>query len=309
MAAHDWDRPGVDTPPYYPISVVIPTMSGWPTTSISVLSVIPQVRRAGGQLVIADGSGRPAPSRIAGAADITWLSMPGATVFELRQAGYAAARSEIIASTEDHCRPADDWLSSVIDAHRDNPSAALIFGTVENGTRRHLIDWALYCAGYATWAPPLAATTRANPGHANTSWKRWALERAASGGENVLEFRLAAALRKAGEQVVADPSLRVRHFQCAGVGPTAALFFHNGRAIAGIRRGYMGYERFVRVLAPPLVAGVRTARTLRTAWAKPGVRRFALRSAPLIALLHLSHASGEAIGLVSGAGDSGRHLH
>jgi hypothetical protein len=65
---------------------------------------------------------------------------------------------------------------------------------------------------------------------------------------------------------------------------------------------------WVRVLAPQLVAGLRTARTLRQTWPKP-IRRRALRAAPLIALLHLTHAVGETLGYLGGPGDSGKHLH
>ncbi len=284
-------------------------MRGWPRTAISVDSVLPQVRRVGGQLVVADGSGRPPPSDLSSAPDVDWLSMPGATVFQLRQAAYRAVRSDLLASTEDHCRPADDWLEAVMRAHREHPAAAMIFGSVENGTRQHLVDWALYFAGYSLWAPPLSVATRANPGHANTSWKRWAFERYPPTGDRVLEFRMSAALREAGEEVVAEPRMRVRHFQCDPILPTASLFFHNGRAIAGIRAPTIGKERNVRVLTPPLLATYRTLRTLRSAWPKRSVRGFVLRSAPLIWLLHLSHSMGEAIGFLTGGGDSGRHLH
>lgn len=291
-----------------PVSVVVPTMRGWPVMSIAVTSVLPQVRRVGGQLIIADGSGRELPPMLRDADDVVWLKMPGATVFEIRQAAYRRAEADIIAVTEDHCRPDDDWLETILGAHAEDPAAALIFGSVENGSRRHLIDWALYCAGYAGQAPPLDRATRVSPGHANSTWKRWAFDRLTSSADNALEFRLNAALRRAGERVVADSRLRVRHFQCEPVRPTAILFFHNGRAIAGIRRANMTSLDWLRVVAPTMIAGVRTTRSLRTAWHKP-IRWHAIRSAPLIGLLHLSHALGEGIGYLSGPGDSGRHLH
>ena len=109
-------------------------------------------------------------------------------------------------------------------------------------------------------------------------------------------------------RVVADDRLRVRHYQCEPVEPTMELFFHNGRAIAAIRRPYMAAHDWARVVAPHLLAGYRTARTLRRVWGKP-FRGEALRATPYIALLHLAHTVGEGVGYLYGPGVSGRHLH
>jgi hypothetical protein len=292
----------------YRVSVVVPTMRGWPILGISLDGILPQLDEVRGQLIVADASGTVPPADLLARDDVVWLSMPGASVFELRQAAYQRAEADVVAVTEDHCRPAPDWLESVIAAHEAAPDSALIFGAVENGTQRHLIDWALYCAGYAPQAPPLMEGMAINPGHANTSWKRWAFDRVPPTGELVLEFLFNAALRHGGHGALADDGLRVVHHQCDPVGPTAALFFHNGRAIAGIRRPHMGPRDVVRIVAPQVVAAFRTARTLRLSWAKP-FRASAVRAAPLIGLLHMSHALGESIGYLAGAGDSGRHLH
>lgn len=283
-------------------------MRGWPRMGIAIRSALPQVRSVGGQLIVADGSGLPVPPDIIATDDVVYLSMPGASVFELRQAAYARADGAVIAVTEDHCRPDPGWLERVIQAHADDPDAAMIFGAVENGTGRHTIDWALYCAGYGAQAQPLDVDRRTNPGHANASWKSWVFERLPPEGELMLEFAYAAALRRSGFRVVADETLQVHHYQCDPIGPTAELFFHNGRAIAGIRRPYMTRADWMRVVAPQLVAGLRTARTLRITWNKP-IRNVALRATPYIALLHLTHAVGESLGYLGGPGDSGRHLH
>jgi hypothetical protein len=81
----------------FPVSVVVPTMRGWPVMSIAISSVLPQVRRVGGQLIIADGSERGLPPMLRDADDVVWLRMPGATVFEIRQAAYRRAEADIIA--------------------------------------------------------------------------------------------------------------------------------------------------------------------------------------------------------------------
>lgn len=293
----------------YAISVVVPSMRGWPVMRLSVDALLPQVRSAAGQLIVADGSGGEMPAELKGATDIIWLSLPGAGVFELRQAAYRRADAQIIASTEDHCRPADDWVDAVLRAHAEHPTAAMIFGPVGNGSTRHLIDWALYCVGYGAWAPPLATGERQNPGHANTSWKRWAFSRLQPEPDHVIEFRFNDALRSSGEQVVGDDRLRVEHFQCDGIGPTSRLMFHNGRVIAGLRRNRMGASDWFRAVAPPVIAIKRWAVTMRQTLPRRGLRGVALRSSGLIAVLHFVHALGESVGYFAGPGDSARHLH
>lgn len=292
----------------YPVSVVIPTRAGWPNFALALDAVLPQVRALGGQLVIADASGLAAPDWAADA-DVEWIELPGAPSHQLRQTAYGRASGEIVAITEDHCAPSPDWLATVLDEHRRYPDAAAIYGMVENGTREHRIDWALYGASYLAWAPP-RPHAKGNPGHANLAFKPWAFKRVAPVGDQVLEFRYVAALRAAGCQVVASDRLRVTHHQCASVRTTSTLFFHDGRQIAGLRRGNMSAFDWVRTAAPWLIAGYRTLRTLTTAPSKPAaVATEIVRSAPLIALLHLCHTIGETVGYLGGPGDSGSRLH
>jgi len=289
------------------VAAVIPTRVGWPHMRASFDAILPQVRALGGRLVVADSSGLSVPEE---AADprVEWLSLRGRAGYELRQAAYRSTDAPIVAITEDHCVPAADWLEQLLYEHAQQPDAAAVFGTVANGTTEHRIDWALYGVGYLPWAPPLP-DARGNPGHANLAFKAWAFERLPPTGDQVLEFRYMAALRAAGYRVVASALPRVTHFQCAGIAATSALLFHNGRAIAGLRRRRMGRMDWLRLAAPALVAGYRTLRTLRVAREKPDLEQSIDRSTALIALLHLCHATGESVGYLGGPGNSGKHLH
>jgi hypothetical protein len=293
--------------PDYPVSVVVPTRVGWPEMRISTDALLPQLRAVGAQLVIADASDAPVPTW-SKSPDVKWLRLPGAPGTTLRQAGYAAAEAPIIAITEDHAAPSPEWLASVLEEHAAHPDAAVVYGMVANGSHDHLVDWALYGVGYLAWAPP-APTPSGNPGHANLSFKRWAFDQVRPDGETLLEFRYIDALRKAGERIVASDRLLVTHYQCAGIRRTSELFFHNGRAIAGIRRERMTGLDWLRAGAPLLMAGFRTARTLRTARSKPNIEPIIMRSLPLIVLLHALHAMGETVGYLGGPSDSPTHLH
>ena len=289
------------------IAIVIPTRVGWPAMRRSVDAVVPQLAATGGQLIVVDASGRPPPAAALGDA-VHWLSLPGRPSYALRQHGYRAARAPVVAITEDHCEPSATWLADVLVEHERAPHAAGIFGLVDNGSRDHLVDWALYAVGYLAWAPPAPAAGGA-PGHANLSFKAWVFDALPPHGDQVLEFRYVVALRAAGYVVLGTESTRVTHFQSAGLRATAQLMFHNGRAIAGLRRTRTEPRDWLRTLAPGLVAAFRTLRTARTAQSKPDIEPHVRRSLPIVAVLHLAHTIGESVGYLGGAGRSGHRLH
>jgi hypothetical protein len=273
----------------------------------SIDAILPQLAAAGGELVVADSSERPLPE-FASDLNVTWLIVPGAPSHALRQAGYAAASAPIVAITEDHCAPEADWLDHILAEHEREPEAAAVFGLVDNGSRVHAVDWALFSVGYLAWAPPHPARTGA-PGHANLSFKSWVFEVMPVFGDQVLEFRYVAALRQAGYSVVGTERTLVTHFQSAGLAATTALLFHNGRSIAGLRRHGMHATDWLRVAAPGPLAIFRTWRALRLANDKPQMRDEVRRSLPLVAWLNLAHTIGESVGYLGGEGQSGRRLH
>ena len=291
----------------FQLSIVIPTRVGWPRMRRSLDAVLPQLEAAHAELIVADASGLPVPE-FASASNIRWLRLPGLPAHGLRQHGYRQARGAIVAITEDHCEPAADWAASILAEHARAPNAAGIFGLVDNGSRDKAVDWALYSVGYLAWAPP-APVARGTPGHANLSFKSWIFGHLPPEGDQVLEFRYVGALRAAGYEVLATDQTLVTHFQSAGLLPTAKLVFHNGRMIAGLRRGTMAGRDWLRATAPGPLALFRTVRTARLAQSKPQIEADVLRSLPIILLLHLAHTIGEGVGYLGGPGQSGQQLH
>jgi hypothetical protein len=93
------------------LSVLVATIRGWPDTRLPIDAIRDQVARVGGEIVVVDGSGRPAPGPEVVGPDVRWISRPGESVFQLRSAGYDPCRGEIVAVTEDHCRPAAAWIA------------------------------------------------------------------------------------------------------------------------------------------------------------------------------------------------------
>ncbi|MBA2440224.1 MAG: glycosyltransferase [Thermoleophilaceae bacterium] len=295
-----------------PLTVLMPTIRGWPTMRPTLNLVVGQTLLAGGEVIVADASsGQPptAEEMQALGGRITWLSLPGRSVFQLRLAGYRAARGEILAATEDHCEVAPDWVERIIAAHARNPAAGAIGGAVTNGTDKRLVDLAAFFLTQAPYMPPLSngVATRIS-GPANVSYKRRVLERLGGDAEHGLIdwLELPAALE--GEQLVADDSIRVRHFQSQGFWGTSLAEFDNGETIAGYRRRKMGRGDWLRIVGSPVLPLYRSARALRTAADRGASRRSVVASAPAHAWLQYCAIAGELLGYLRGPGGSPRRL-
>jgi hypothetical protein len=292
------------------LSVLVATIRGWPDTHIPVEATRDQVARVNGEIVVVDGSGRPAPEPEDVGPDVRWISRPGESVFQMRLAGYDACRGEIVAVTEDHCEPADDWVDRILAAHVEHPDAIAIGGAVENATQDHLVDWATFIVTQAPFVPPLAnGPTDRIAGAATISYKRAALEqRPDHGSLGAIELFDAAEMRGPGEVLINDDTIRVGHHQSMGVGGTAASQFHNGRTIAGFRRRALTRGDWLRILGFPVLPLYRTIRTVRIAWGKELPRSIVLVTIPIMAFLHYCQAGGELLGYLAGPGTSPRRL-
>src|SRR4051794_5107182 len=299
-----------------PITALIATIRGWPVCREAVGLIAAQVFAAGGEFVVADASGNPPPSPSEQAelgGEITWLSMPGQSVFQLRRAAYRAARGDIVAITEDHCYVAPDWVERILDAHRRHPNAAAVGGAVLNNTDEKLVDWAAFFLTQGPFMLPLEnGVTERISGPANVSYKRYILDRLGGDEENgVIDFlELPAALE--GEQLVADDTIRVRHNQSQGLIGTSLAEFDNGRTIAGYRRREMTRGDWLRIASSPLLPSYRAVRQMRIVRSKqmPEGMTTSRMAKALPAHLWFQYCAmaGELLGYAAGPGDSPRRL-
>jgi len=292
------------------LSIVVTTTQPWPEVLIALDSLQAQARALDAEIVVADGSpDGPPPARHAG---VRWLRRPGASVFALRAEALRAARGEVVALTEDHCRVAPDWCAAVLRAHREHPDAAIIGGALENGATGSLIDWANFLIGNGAYLPPLGRGPRADvTGQANVSYKRWALADYPTDALDEGAFR--RRLVDAGHPLVIDDRLRVAHVQSLGLAATCALHFHDGRSVVGGRRAWASRRRqwldVAKAAAFPLPAVVAMLRVVtRAARRDQALRGVALRSAPLVLLILGVRYAGELAGVLAGPGDSPRRL-
>ena len=297
-----------------PITVVVPTVRGFADARPALERLVPQVRAAGGEIIVVDGSQSPQPKEATlselGGAQIRWVSLPGTSVFQQRQAAYRSARGEIVAVTEDHCLADEQWVARILAAHERHPDAGAIGGAVVNGTDRKAVDWAAFFLTQGPFMPPLAnGEADRISGPANVSYKRRVIQRL-SGDEQLglIDFlELPAAL--AGEKLAADDSIRVRHHQSQGFWGTSLAEFDNGRTIAGYRRRKMDRGDWLRIAASPLLPVYRSVRAWRIASRKQRPPGVLARSAPAHVWLQYCAMAGEVLGYAGGPGDSPKRLY
>lgn len=305
---------GVPTDPREtaPLSVVIANTQPWPALRPCLEALLPQVRRLGAELIVADGDGGGLPEACA-SADVRWLRRPGASPYQLRAVGLAAATGVIVAVTEDHCVVRPEWCERLLDAHRRWPRAAAIGGAVENGATSRLIDWAIFLVSNSEYLLPSPAGERDHvSGQANVSYKRWALPRLYP-PIGMVEAHFQRELRARGDTLVSDGRIVVDHVQSLGVRGALALNFHNGRCQGGFARAVIpASERLRRLMAgavAPLWVAKQTARILlRMLIRKRRFQRQTIVCLPLVSLILFAHLAGDLTGLLLGPGTSPRHM-
>lgn len=290
-----------------PLSVVIGTTEGWPYVRPVLESLREEVAALGAEIVIADGSGRPAPAAAEVGPAVRWLPVAEPSVFRLYWHGLHAAGGAVIATTEDHCVVRPGWCSAILAAHREHPQAAAIGGAIENGSHESLLDWASFFITQGAHMAPLGQqAVPATTNEACLSLKRHVVEELTdSGGMGFMAILELRRLAEAGAELRVDDRFAVDHFQTIGFAETTAIHFHNGRAIAGFRRTRgMDAEDWLRMAAALVLPLARTARALRLGWAKRRHRGRLLASVPLMLWLDMCQGVGHLLGYAVGPGDS-----
>lgn len=285
---------------------MLATIRGWPDSRLPIDSVRAHVAKVGGEIIVMDGSGLPAPEAVAAGPDVTWISRPGLSVFQLRAEGYDHCRGEIVAVTEDHVAPAADWCDRILAAHGAHPEAIAIGGAVENGTTEHVVDWASFLMTQVHCVGPLTAGPAERiAGAATVTYKRNVLDRFPDHGTlGAIELLDTAVLLRPGEILLNDDSIRVSHHQCLGIAATAELLFHNGRAIAGFRRASMSTGDWLRIVGAPILPLYRALRAARIGWDKRIPHSAIAISLPMQIVLQYAQGLGELAGYAAGAGSS-----
>ncbi len=272
--------------------------------------MLPQLAGIDAEILLADSSEtglpEPVPEQLK---TVRWIKAPGASVFHLRAIGTSAAAGEIIAWTEDHCRPAADWCEKILAAHRAHPEFAAIGGAMENGSTSTTVDWANFLTTFAPFIAPIDFTkTDRVPPPANISFKRRAIPPGEIGpGE--IEFVIKPRLQQQ-KSIGIDDRIVVSHIQSRGFFKCAAAHFHNGRSTSGLIASQLSWESRRQRLRHCFRLPSAIVRNVTEPLAgKSSVEEPLRRSLYAIRLLAICHAAGEFCGLAfRTAGSSPIHM-
>jgi len=284
-----------------PLSVILATIEPWPDLANCLTVLAPQVAAVGGEIIVGDGHGAGLDaSNAAGSEHLSWVRVPGASVFELRARAVERARGEIIALTEDHCIVGQDWCQQILEAFAANPSAMAVTGPVLNGSVDHLIDWANFLHSFGSVFPPVNKGQRERvPPAANVAFRRSAID--AAGGPlpaGRIELEISPQLFR-DERFYVHEGITVTHVQSHGFWRTLRAHFDNGRSTTGLSRVPLSSRQ-----APwNLFRGC--LRSMSSEARRSAPVRAAL---PLMFLLSCCHAAGEVAGIVAGPGRSPEKL-
>jgi hypothetical protein len=293
------------------LSVVVPTRAGWPEYEPVFRHQRREVESVGGELLVLDGSGRPAPPEAAIGSNTRWLSHPGVSVLGLRALGYPLAKAPIVAVSEDHTRVPIGWAAAILECHREHPEAAAIGGSSLNGDTTSYPEWAAFVCGHDREMAPLGSARRVNViGVTNVSYKREALAllRPLPGiGVNDAVFQ--RDLARAGKTLLVDDRISVVHEQHMNFRQATYLFFQAGRMGAGARRQRMTLREAGRIAITPAAPLILTARLGLWMAQRRRERLRYIAELPMIAWLYGARSAGELVGYARGAGHSALLLH
>lgn len=297
------------TPDSPTISITISTGQGWPDIREAVVAAEVAAARVGGEVIVTDGSDRPAPPDGA-LSDVTrWESIPDSSVFQLRGLGYGLARAPIVGITEDHCRVAPDWAERMLAAHAAHPEAIAVGGSVENGATGSAMDWASFLVVQAAHMAPIkSGPAEKIAGAVNVSYKRESLVTVDDfDGLGTMDVMHQRHLRRLGQTLEADDAIRVIHDQSLGTDGTIRIHYHAGRTFAGFLRRRPDRQTWLRLFGVLVVPYARFARTIAMSHRK-GYGPILLRTWPQILLLFLVQAAGQVVGFAAGPGESPRKV-
>jgi hypothetical protein len=293
------------------LSVVVPTRLGWPGYEPVFRHHRREVEAVGGELLVIDGSDRPAPPPEAIGPNTRWIEAPGESVLALRAVGYPLATGLIVAVSEDHTSVPQGWAGAILECHREHPEAAAIGGAVTNGSTRSYPEWAAFLCGHDREMPPLGRARRVTViGVTNVSYKRAVLARLKPlKGIGVNDAVFQRDLARDGAILLVDDRIACVHEQAMTFGQATYLLFQSGRMGAGGRRQRMSMREAARILITPAAPLILTAR-LGLWLALRGHHRLRyLAELPMILWLFGARSVGELVGYAAGPGASALLLH
>lgn len=287
------------------LSIIIASCVGQPFINRCLESLEQQIQE-NIECIVADRAGESVADEIT--QSFPWVKIfrrpAGESVPDLRHYGIERAQADYVAIIEEHCVAREDWIETILKIIEE-PVAA-VGGVVEDANYDRLMDWAVYFTEYNSYMPPATRGSATDVCAANCVYRRdLLLEHLPPSGSGYWEAGLNHKLKEAGEKFINEPELVVYH-----TGPFGLFYYLHqrflfSRAFAGTRREHMsGAFRAVYLLLMPLLIPLLWARTASRVFAKrQHIGKF-LQVTPHMIPITATYVAGEAVGFLTGRGDS-----
>lgn len=292
------------------LSVVIVSKYPWPALEKIVNASLIQTKSCGGEVILCVASELCLPPEGIESVEnfhknISVLILPDAGGLTLYAAGIGSARSEIIATLEDHNMIQPDWCKRHIELYRNNADIQAVACAVVNGTAITLVDKANFLLGFSTYHPLAEPSVNCRiPVVAGSSIRRTFIKEfpPEPGYVETVAYWEAFCIGAS----YFDRNNVIVHYQHRNFLPMLWNHFHNGKSNAGFcRRSYTWQQWFLRLLSSILSPVLSCYRWLSGDNRKNLAINNEMNAVPLIILVQIVTAVGNICGLFFGVGNSG----
>jgi glycosyltransferase involved in cell wall biosynthesis len=232
---------------------------------------------------------------------VTFLAHDGRRTYaELRASGFRHANGDIVALTEDHCTPEEDWCANILRLHQ-GPYAA-VGGSVDKSGDDTVLNWAIYLNDFGRYMNPVPEGPAAYLTDCNVSYKRSHLEGLKGlWAEEFHETTVNWALLERGNTLWLSPTVVVRQQRSLQLGPALRERYEFGRLFASTRVASVGAaRRLLYAAASPILPVILLGRVAKNVFGKRrAIGRF-VQAVPMLVLLALMWTWGEFLGYLTG---------
>lgn len=189
------------------------------------------------------------------------------------------------------------WAELLLERHRQG--WAVIVPGFRNGNPASRLSWAGFLLDYGGWLEQQPAREIDYWPLNNSACDRAAILGSTSDPAHALSYgdQLILALRAAGHKVFLEPEAVLSHFNVSRLREWLDERFIAGHLIARARSSdWSWFQRWLHVLAAPLIAVVLFARVTGSAWRTIQSRQLSWSILPLMLLGTITQAAGEGLG-------------
>jgi len=218
------------------VSVVVPSYRSRATVERCLESLLEQETERAYEILLVDSSDDGTERLVAGrfpperhprlrVIHLPERTLPGAA----RNLGIRAARGTIVALTDADCVVPPDWLERLMARHERDPLAA-VGGAVDNGLPRNPVAWAGLLVEFNEFLARSPARAVGLLPTCNVAYRRDVFERHGAFPEDLWpseDHVFAHGVAAAGERLLFDPAIRVRHL----FRPTLGAFLRHQRRL------------------------------------------------------------------------------